>query len=39
MEKLKNWQPNYPNDENKSKKGAKMVFLKLKNYSKILQAA
>jgi hypothetical protein len=39
MEKLKNWQPNYPNDENKSKKGTKIVFLNLKNYSKTLQVA
>jgi hypothetical protein len=39
MEKLKNWQPNYPNDENKSKKGTKIVFINLKNYSKTLQVA
>jgi transposase len=39
MEKLKKWVPIYPNDKNKSKKGVKLIFFRLKNYSRILKAA
>jgi hypothetical protein len=31
--------PIYPNDKNKSKKGVKLIFFRLKNYSRILKAA
>ena len=39
MEKLKNWQPIYPNDQNKSKKEAKIVIFQPYFYDKHLKIA
>ena len=34
-----NYNGSHPNDKNKSKKGVKLIFFRLKNYSRILKAA